>query len=50
MNNTEDPKIKATTTRVVGISVLRKLRKLVDEENSNDQLKTIWAKRVATIA
>jgi len=46
----ENPAITAASTRAAGVSALRRIRKLVDEENAHDQQKAIWAKRVAVIA
>ncbi|MBS1197566.1 MAG: hypothetical protein H6R18_1351 [Proteobacteria bacterium] len=44
-SNSDDPEIAAATTRMTGVSALRKIRKLVDEENANEHLKSRWAPR-----
>lgn len=50
MNNTDDPAIQSASTRAAGISALRKIRQLVDEENDHDRIKAYWAKRIAFLA
>ncbi len=50
MNPSENQEIQAASARVAGIAALRQLRKLVDQEQEHDQKKTLWARRVLTIA
>lgn len=48
--DTENHEIAAASQRAAGISALRKIRQLVDEENANEQLKERWIPRVIVIA
>ncbi len=50
MNPSENQEIQAASARVAGIAALRQLRKLVDEENAHHQQKTLWARRITTVA
>jgi len=38
MNSDEDPDIQSASTRAAGIAALRKIRRLVDEENAHDRI------------
>lgn len=41
--NPDQPDIAHATRRLVGISALRKLRRLVDEENAQERNEARWA-------
>ena len=42
------PDQESAVKRVVGISVLRRLRQLVDEENAQQRNNALWASRIGT--
>jgi hypothetical protein len=47
--NSEQPDITHASRRLAGISALRKLRRLVDEENAQEHQKARWALRIGVI-
>lgn len=49
MNDTNDPAVQAASARAAGISALRKIRKLVEAEKTQDQIKIRWARRISLL-
>lgn len=47
--NPEQPDIAHATRRLAGISALRKLRRLVDEDNAQEHQKARWAVRIGVV-
>lgn len=51
MNETSiDPEISNASRRVTGIAALRRIRRIVDAETAQAELKSRWARRIGAVA
>lgn len=46
----DDPRIAAASRHVAGVAALRKIRRIVDEELTQEETKSRWAKRISVFA